>query len=735
MRSFLKTGEKMIRKTELLAPAGSIESFYAAVNSGADSVYLGGKLFNARQNSQNFDDEQMKHVIKYAHNKNVKVYVTLNIILKDTEIFDALKYAAFLYENDVDAVIVQDLGLLYLLKKFIPELPVNISTQGAVYDEYGVKFFEQYNVQKVIMAREMSLDQLRETVGNTDVDLETFIHGALCTCYSGQCYMSSFLGGRSGNRGKCAQPCRLSYSFYDKEKGELSEEYNEVPILSLKDFMAGDTVCELIDAGITTFKIEGRMKGPLYTSEVVKYYRQIIDDYYKDTQSDTSVLRDRVVSTFSRGYTNSYLKPDKEDEMFARLSSGIKGENLDEMEEENNDIAHEFSEYRRNPLNFKIELKIGEKARLFASDGKNEVMTESEEPCESSLKNAVTDDIIMEQLGKLGNTTYELHDLTIEKQDSVFIRKSTLNQLRRSATELLYEKRAIVYSREPVYFTRDDVFKFDKTGEISKSKISVKINDDDDFNNIDNHKVERIYVPYNLNLDLVIKINVKEKYLFIPNIVPMTQYKEFSDRMKLYEEIFDGVCVNNVGSFNFFKQNSSLKIHCGAFFNIINSFSTELLKENGAVSVTLSAESNIRDMESINKNASVKTEIKAHEYLQLMVMKNCPMSLIKNCKNLQDCSTCEHRNKYALKDRKGVYFNIERDNRLTHIYNSVPLTILGKTDDFVDQDIDYFMVDTKWLDDTEDIIDALYCEINGVRVSNVLKENNFTRGHYLKNIL
>jgi len=735
MRSFLKTGEKMIRKTELLAPAGSIESFYAAVNSGADSVYLGGKLFNARQNSQNFDDEQMKHVIKYAHNKNVRVYVTLNIVLKDTEIFDALKYAAFLYENDVDAVIVQDLGLLYLLKKHIPQLPVNISTQGAVYDEYGVKFFGQYNVQKVILAREMSLAQLRETVKNTDTDLETFIHGALCTCYSGQCYMSSFLGGRSGNRGKCAQPCRLSYSFYDKEKDELSEEFNEIPLLSLKDFMAGDTVRELIDAGISAFKIEGRMKGPLYTSEVVRYYRQIIDDYYNGIHTDTDRLRERAVSTFSRGYTNSYLKPDKDDEMFARISSGVKGENIGEMEEENNDIAHEFSEYRRNPLNFKIELKIGEKARLFASDGKNEVIIESEEPCESSLKNAVTEEIVREQLGKLGNTIYELQDLTIENQDNVFIRKSTLNQLRRDATELLYEKRAIVYNREPVYFNRNEVFKFDEANKINKSKISVKINSDEDFDLIDKSKVDRIYVPHNLNLDLVRKTDVKEKYLFIPNIVSVAQYNEFKKNMKLYEEIFDGVCVNNVGTLYFFKQNSGLNIHCGAFFNVINSFSTELLKENGAVSVTFSAESNIRDMESINKNASVRTEIKAHEYLQLMVMKNCPMSLIKKCKNLQDCSTCEHRNKYALKDRKGVYFNIERDNRLTHIYNSVPLSLLGKTEDFVSQHIDYFMVDTKWLDDAEDIIDALYCEINGVRVPNVLKENNYTRGHYLKNIL
>ncbi len=724
----------MKKTIELLAPAGSMESFYAAVNSGADSVYLGGKLFNARYSSQNFDDEQMKHVIKYAHNKNVKVYVTLNIVLKDTEIYDALKYAAFLYEIDVDAVIVQDLGLLYLLKKHIPDLPVNISTQAAVYDEYGVKFFEQYDVQKVILAREMSISQLKETVKNVNVDLEIFIHGALCTCYSGQCYMSSFLGGRSGNRGKCAQPCRLNYSFYDKEKGELVEEFNEVPVLSLKDFMAGETIHELIDAGITTFKIEGRMKGPLYTSEVVRYYRQIIDDYYNGVESDKSELKERAISTFSRGYTNSYLKQNKDDEMFAKLSSGVKGDKIDEIEEENIDIAHEFSEYRRNSIKFALKLKIGEKAQIFATDGKNEVFIYSDEICESSLRNAVTDEIIIEQLSKLGNTIFQLHDIQIDKQENVFIRKSTLNQLRREATELLYEKAANFHSRKQVSLTRNEVFKFNRKDKNSKTKISVKINSDEDFSLIDN-KVDRIYVPYNLNMELVRKINVKEKYLFLPNIVSALQYNTFESNMKLYEEIFDGVCVNNVGSFYYFKQNSSLKIHCGSFLNIINSFSTELFKENGAESLTLSVESNIRDMESINNNSSILTEIIAHEYVQLMVMKNCPMSLIKKCKNLHDCNTCEHRNTYSLKDRKAVYFNIERDNRLTHIYNSVPLTILGKAEDFVNANIDYFMVDTKWLNNVEDVIDALYCEINGVKTASVLKDNSFTRGHYLKNIL
>ena len=722
-------------KAELLAPAGSIESFYAAVNSGADSVYLGGKFFNARQSSRNFDNEEMKHVVKYAHNKGVKVYVTLNTILKDNEITDALNYAGFLYENDVDALIVQDLGLLYLLNRYLPDFPVNISTQAVVYDEYGVKFFEQKNVKKLIMARELSMEELKETAENTDKALEVFIHGALCNSYSGQCYMSSFLGGRSGNRGKCAQPCRLSYSFYDKEAEQEIEDHRRMPLLSLKDFIAGESIYELIQAGIKTFKIEGRMKGPAYTSAVVEYYRQIIDNYYRGKNVDTSYLRDKAMQTFSRGYTNGYLKPSKDDEMYAKLSSGIQGENIDETEGDVKDKAGEYSKFRRNKIRFSIGLRIGYQAVLKLFYGENIVEVKSKEVCESSIRNFVTDEIINEQLSKLGNSIYELEGLEIRKDQGVFIRKSTLNQLRRDAVEILYEKCGNYYGRKEVRtLSYKDMFSLSSKKRQSPA-LSLKINSIDELKYADSIKVKRLYAPYYLNADHLKNIEVEEKYLWIPSIVSKADYKVLEENLKVYEEIFEGVCVNNPGSFYFFKKNSKLKLHCGPFFNIVNTFSIELLKEMGAESFTFSVETNIRDMESIMKHTSLKSEIVAHEYVQLMVMKNCPMSMIKNCKNLQDCEKCSYRNKYQLKDRKGVHFNIERQNKLTYIYNSVPLTLIGKAYDFVKTNIEYFFIDTKNLEEPEEIIDALYCEINGVKTPDVLQENKFTRGHYLKNIL
>ncbi|MGB4438249.1 MAG: DUF3656 domain-containing protein, partial [Sedimentibacter sp.] len=366
----------------------------------------------------------------------------------------------------------------------------------------------------------------------------------------------------------------------------------------------------------------------------------------------------------------------------------------------------------------------------------HKVVVKSEEICETSIKNPATDELVTEQLGKLGSTIYELNNLEIIKDENVFIRKSTLNQLRRDATDMLYEKGAVRYNRENINnIPYNTVFSFVENEKDVKPKISLKINSNEEVELLDKVKIKRVYVPYDLNMDMVKNMEADEKYLWLPNIVSKSQYNVLKDNIKLYDEIFDGVCVNNVGSFYFFKENSNLKLHCGPFFNAINSFSAELLNEKGADGFTFSVESNIRDMESVVKNSSIKSEIVAHEYAQLMVMKNCPMSMLKNCKNLQDCEKCEYRNKFSLKDRKGMYFNIERENRLTHIYNSVPLTLIGKVNDFVRSNIEYFFIDTKWLEDPEEIIDALYCEINGVQTSNVLTESNFTRGHYLKNIL
>ena len=315
------------KRLELLAPAGNREAFLAAVENGADAVYLGGGRFNARINAGNFTDEDLLWALDYAHLRNVKIYITMNTLLFDSELEEALSYVEFLYEAGADALIVQDLGLAHLIKHQFPDLPLHLSTQGTVYNLKGVKQAAVLGFSRVVLARELSLAEIGE-IGTSEatgsatapvIELEAFVHGALCICYSGQCQLSRVRGGRSGNRGLCAQPCRLPYTTFSNGKPLSSAE--KYP-LSPKDFCAIDYLGDLAEAGITSFKIEGRMKTPEYVAVVTSIYRKYLDLYieqgwYEVSPEDRLALR----QIFSRGeFTTGYLtgKPGK-----ALLSEGL----------------------------------------------------------------------------------------------------------------------------------------------------------------------------------------------------------------------------------------------------------------------------------------------------------------------------------------------------------------------------------------------------------------------------
>ena len=262
-----------MEKPELLAPCGDFECLKAAVQNGADSVYLGTDSFNARARAKNFDDETLKKAIKYAKLRNVKVHVTLNILIKNEEFEDAIKLAIKVYNFGADAIIIQDLGLLEYLIKNYPEIPVHASTQMTTHNLTGVKQLENMGVQRVVLSRELSINEIKDICKNTKVEIETFIHGALCICYSGQCLFSSIIGGRSGNRGLCAQPCRLPYTLIDEKNNTLDKGH----LLSPRDLNAIKYLPELIRAGVKCFKIEGRLKSPEYVGIITKFYHKYID--------------------------------------------------------------------------------------------------------------------------------------------------------------------------------------------------------------------------------------------------------------------------------------------------------------------------------------------------------------------------------------------------------------------------------------------------------------------------
>ncbi|MFA5524187.1 MAG: U32 family peptidase [Tissierellales bacterium] len=299
----------MINKIELLAPVGSIESLHAAVENGADAVYLGGKMFNARQYASNFSDEDLKKAVEYAHLREVKVYVTVNILLDDTELKEVIDYLIFLYNIDVDALIVQDLGLVRIIRQLLPDIEIHASTQMTINNYLGVQFLEGLGFKKVVLAREVSIDEIKYIKEKTNIQLETFIHGALCVCYSGQCLMSSMIGSRSGNRGRCAQPCRMAYSIVNVETNKtISPKFEEKYVLSPRDLNTIEHLDEIIDSGIVSLKIEGRMKKPEYVAIIVDRYRKELDRVLgKHSQRLTEKDYRDMEQVFNRGFTKGYL--------------------------------------------------------------------------------------------------------------------------------------------------------------------------------------------------------------------------------------------------------------------------------------------------------------------------------------------------------------------------------------------------------------------------------------------
>lgn len=294
-----------MKKIELLAPAGDISCLKAAINAGCDAVYLAGKLFGARAFVNNFRDDELIYAIKYAHLYGVKVYLTVNTIIYEREVEKFINYIRFVHKNNIDAVIIQDLGMLDLVRKKFPNLEVHASTQMHIHNYEGALFAKKMGIKRVVIARETKLDVIKKIKDNIDIELECFIHGALCVSYSGQCLMSSLIGNRSGNRGTCAQCCRKSYDLYDENNNKLNKDKY---LLSMKDLCTLDNIDKIISSGVDSLKIEGRAKRPAYVYLVVSIYRKVIDEYYKTGKlniDDKYIIE--LKKMFNRCFTKGFV--------------------------------------------------------------------------------------------------------------------------------------------------------------------------------------------------------------------------------------------------------------------------------------------------------------------------------------------------------------------------------------------------------------------------------------------
>lgn len=430
-------------KAELLAPAGNAEGFYGALHAGADAVYLAGESFGARAYAENFTEEKLLECIRYAHLRNRKIYLAVNTLVKDSELPMLLAYLRPFYEAGLDAVIVQDPGVLRLIREHFPGLKIHVSTQMTICSGYGASLLKRLGASRIVPARELNLQELRSMKEQAHIEIESFIHGAMCYCYSGQCLFSSILGGRSGNRGRCAQPCRLPYSV---QAGDARAQ--ECYPLSLKDMCTISHLPRLVEAGIDSFKIEGRMKRPEYTAGVTAVYRKYIDAYYelrekkgpqaaareyRVSQEDLSFLSALYIrSDISEGY---YFRRNGRD-MVTMENPAYNGSNPESLTQ----IREKYIVQREKlPVDIKALFRVGQAAEvIFTCRGKS--FRAAGAPVERAQKQPVTPENIRKQLGKLGESAFVASKTEIQADPDCFYPLKEMNELRRAAAAGLEEQ-------------------------------------------------------------------------------------------------------------------------------------------------------------------------------------------------------------------------------------------------------------------------------------------------------
>lgn len=398
---------------ELLSPAGSFECLIAAIEAGADAVYIGGKKFGARAFAKNFDIEEIERAVRYAHLHGVRIYVTLNTLVFDREIPEALEYARELYRVGVDALIVADVGLITLIKRHLPDLELHGSTQMSIHNSLGADEAFALGLERVVLARELSGENIADVTAKCKSEIEVFLHGALCVCHSGQCLFSSLVGGRSGNRGECAQPCRLPYG-----------KDNQYP-LSLTDLCLANHIRELCDSGVASLKIEGRMKSPDYVYRVTSIYRRLLDEYREATEREMNELR----AVFSRGgFTDKYFT--------ARSHEAMTGTRGDSDKSDTRALESRTYEMKKTEVSAKAKFIMGAPSELTLTNKKKSVTVTGDTPQKAETQ-ALTEGPLKERLSRMGQTMLSLspEDIELELDGGIYLSPKSINALRRDAAE------------------------------------------------------------------------------------------------------------------------------------------------------------------------------------------------------------------------------------------------------------------------------------------------------------
>lgn len=675
---FKKKGWNRMEKkqVEILAPAGSWGSLKAAVAAGADAVYMGGSRFGARAYADNPDEKGLLEAIDYVHLHGCRLYMTVNTLFKEQELSELESYMRPYYERGLDGVIVQDLGALRLMRSRFPGLDMHASTQMTVTSAYGAGMLKNLGCARVVTSREMSLEEIRRIHDEVDVEIESFVHGALCYCYSGQCLMSSFIGGRSGNRGRCAQPCRLPY----KVNGE-----GEAYVLSLKDLCTLDILPDIIESGVYSLKIEGRMKSPRYTAGVVSIYRKYVDRYlehgrdgYFVEEEDKKILLD----LFDRGgFTEGYYNEHNGRDMIAlREKPGFREGNqklFDYL-----DRTYVEAELKE-PAWCHALLEAGKPSVLTLRSKGVEVTVEGQRP-EAAMKQPMTEEKIKKQLNKTGNTPFYLEHLDVEVKGELFLPVQALNELRRSGLETL-EERILEQERrtwpgEPATHTDNG----DSVNHTSAFIMTVSIEEPDQLEPVlDRSEVSAVYVDADGFAPVSWKRTTeqcrkagKRCYLTLPHIFRKHAMKYFGDNIKILEQAgFDGVVVRALEEIQWLKDMGlGLEFITDASVYIWNRESAGEIAEAGAGAVTVPWELSSREMVPVLeacRRMEVPGELIVYGHGPMMVSAQCITRTVKSCTH--------RRGIQMMKDRTGAMLPVKNHCSFCYntIYNPAPVSLLG----------------------------------------------------------
>ena len=647
-------------KPELLSPAGSLKVLKAAANVGADAVYFGLESFNARYGAKNFTVEEAEEGLKYLHNRGKKGYITLNTLIRDCEASDFVKSAQLAAKVGADAVIVQDLGAVSLIKEAVPSLEIHGSTQMTVHNLEGVEFLYRNDVKRVVLSRELSMDEIKYIRENTDCEIEIFIHGALCACYSGQCYMSSFIGDRSGNRGKCAQPCRLNYEL----KGKTGS------LLSLKDLSSVNYTDAFKKFKIDSLKIEGRLKNEYYVATVVDTYRRLLDGEHLSREDI-----DLVNNIFYRGGYTDYFYGYKDKKMFCyNKNENPYSDYEKKAEEKYRDIISKntVAGSGKKPLNIEINLFKGELPYITAFAEGKEVYAYGEEPLGEARSAPASYERIKEGLSKLNETPFFLNELKCNMDEDVFIPQKTVNELRRRACELLLSEKQVEIK---------EVILENQRRKPTNLKYIVRANLQSQLTWADSKKeISFIIANYNLVLKNKDFLDKERIIISLPKTISHTEADKVKSRLlKLKEAGFKYALVSNISHFEFLKD---FRLMTDIYLNIANSHSAEFLKENNVFIAGLSPEITLRDIEGYCPSLPVCAM--GYGLLESMILRNCVKKSVLN-----ECV----KGPVELTDRKGEKFIVDcREDCRNVILNPHPLVMSDKKADMERSGIDYILI-------------------------------------------